>query len=75
MSALSALRSCSRIGSARFVVGMRVSSVASAVTRPALLRTVTGARAFSATVGRFGSGSSAYYLRLRRVYELRLTHR
>jgi len=56
----SAFRSFSRIGAARLVAGMRVSSLASSIARPAMLRAVTtgGARAFSATPGRFGSGTT-----------------
>jgi len=56
MSAVAAFRSFPRICSARFIAGMRVSSLASSVARPAMLR--AGARTFSATAGRFGSGTT-----------------
>jgi len=56
---VAALRRFSRIGAPRFVSGMRASSLASSISRPATLRTVAaGARTFSATAGRFGSGTT-----------------
>ncbi|CAA7261184.1 unnamed protein product [Cyclocybe aegerita] len=63
MSAIAALRTASRVGPARLVAGMRVS-LASSVTRPAMrlgalnLARPAGLRAFSATSGRFGSGTT-----------------
>jgi len=63
MSALAALRTASRAGAARFVAGMRVSVLASSAARPAMLNTAriaAGSRSFSATLGRFGSGTSEY---------------
>jgi hypothetical protein len=75
MSAAAAFRSFSRVGAARFVAGMRVSSLASSVVRPATLRAVAGgARTFSATTGRLGSGTSVYYLLLRRVSKHSVTY-
>ena len=72
MPAAVAFRSFSRICASRCIAGMRVSSLASSVARPAVLRAVTaGTRTFSATAGRFGSGTSVYNLCFSRV--LRLT--
>ncbi|PPQ80879.1 hypothetical protein CVT25_001888 [Psilocybe cyanescens] len=60
MSAIAALRNATRAGPARFIAGMRVSTLSS-IVRPMSRITVVkaaGARAFSATSGRLGSGSS-----------------
>ncbi|KAH9478223.1 Mitochondrial acidic protein mam33 [Psilocybe cubensis] len=60
MSAIAALRNVTRVGPARLAAGMRVSMV-STMVRPMSKMTVAkvaGARAFSATSGRLGSGSS-----------------
>lgn len=56
MSPIAALRTAARVGPARLVAGMRVSLAA----RPMVARMApsTMTRAFSASAGRFGSGTS-----------------
>jgi hypothetical protein len=56
MSPIAALRTAARVGPARLVAGMRVSLAARPMVARMAPSTVT--RAFSASAGRFGSGTS-----------------